>query len=642
MEWKKENLRGLLLVVCGGIAFYSLLQNLPAVAMAVGWVLGILGPFLLGGAMAFILNVPMRAIERRLFPVRPGKQVKGRRPMALLITLLAVIGVLVLASSVIGPGIAEAVRSLAAQVPAAAERLWAQISRLEQYLPMLESLLADWNMEDWKNITQKAAELLQTWGGGILSSGSMVIGGVVSGVSTFVIALIFSFYILLQKEKLGRQGRQVLYALLPERRADRTLEILRLSSRTFSSFLSGQCLEACILGTLFVVSMTIFRMPYALLVGVLISLTALIPIVGAFIGCGVGALLIAIADPWKALGFIVLFLVLQQVEGNLIYPHVVGSSVGLPSIWVLAAVTLGGSLMGILGMLVFIPLCSVLYALFRDYVKTRLSQRHVPVHKWRAVHPTEKTSRPGRWPGRDVFLHAMGHKGTENGPAGFVCPEAELRVPLDGQQKGMVGAGDGLHQPIRGMGLRRQSGCQQMDALVMVAVDPQLLLPGDVGEHTALRQRHGVEGTVVGGLHHVGQDAGLLGRQVLIQRAAHEGIDELHAPADAKDRLAALAEQGEQRALQRVPPGTGRGAEGLRGLAVQGRVHVVAAGEQQPVAKIEDLPGIVLVRLQRHRQRQRACCPQAVQIAGQHPDALKTVVPKGGHGNDRLFHRRSS
>ena len=384
MEWKKENLRGLLLVVCGGIAFYSLLQNLPAVAMAVGWLLGILAPFLLGGAMAFVLNVPMRAIERRLFPVRPGRRVKkGRRPLALLITLLAVIGVLVLASSVIGPGLAEEVRSLAAQVPAAAERLWEQVSRLEQYLPALESLLADWNMEDWKNITQTAAELLQTWGGGIVSSGSMVIGGVVSGVSTFVIALIFSFYILLQKEKLGRQGRQVLYALLPERRADRTLEILRLSSRTFSSFLSGQCLEACILGTLFVVSMTIFRMPYALLVGVLIALTALIPIVGAFIGCAVGALLIAIADPWKALGFVVLFLVLQQVEGNLIYPHVVGSSVGLPSIWVLAAVTLGGKLMGIVGMLLFIPLCSVLYALFRDYVKTRLGQRHVPVHKWR-------------------------------------------------------------------------------------------------------------------------------------------------------------------------------------------------------------------------------------------------------------------
>ena len=205
----------------------------------------------------------------------------------------------------------------------------------------------------------------------------------VSGVSTFVIGLIFSFYILLQKEKLSRQARQVFYAILPERRADRLLDVLRLAERTFSSFLSGQCLEACILGTLFVVAMTLFQIPYALLVGVLIALTALIPIVGAFIGCAVGALLIAIDDPWKALWFIVLFLVLQQVEGNLIYPHVVGSSVGLPSIWVLAAVTLGGKLMGITGMLFFIPLCSVIYALFRSYVKNRLVSKAVPPEKWR-------------------------------------------------------------------------------------------------------------------------------------------------------------------------------------------------------------------------------------------------------------------
>ena len=179
----------------------------------------------------------------------------------------------------------------------------------------------------------------------------------------------------------------MIYGLLPLRQADRTLDVLRLSGRTFSSFLSGQCLEACILGTLFVAAMTIFRMPYALLVGVLIALTALIPIVGAFIGCAVGALLIAIDDPWKALWFIVLFLVLQQIEGNLIYPHVVGSSVGLPSIWVLAAVTLGGKLMGITGMLFFIPLCSVIYALFRSYVKNRLVSKAVPPEKWRDPPP---------------------------------------------------------------------------------------------------------------------------------------------------------------------------------------------------------------------------------------------------------------
>ena len=195
--------------------------------------------------------------------------------------------------------------------------------------------------------------------------------GVVSGVSTFVIGLIFSFYILLQKERLARQGRQVLYALLPESWADKTLEVLRLSGRTFSSFLSGQCVEAVILGALFVAAMTVFRMPYALLVGVLIALTALIPVVGAFIGCVVGALLIAVTNPWQAVGFVVLFLVIQQIEGNLIYPHVVGSSVGLPSIWVLAAVTIGGGVLGIAGMLLAVPLAAACYQMLRDDVSRR-------------------------------------------------------------------------------------------------------------------------------------------------------------------------------------------------------------------------------------------------------------------------------
>ena len=253
---------------------------------------------------------------------------------------------------------------------------------LERYLPQLQDF-AESLAIDWKSLSQKAIQLAQSWGGSLLSSGGGLIGGVVSGVSTFVIGLIFSFYILLQKERLARQGRQVLYGLLPQKKADRTLEILRLANRTFSSFLSGQCTEAVILGTLFIVTMSLFRLPYAVLVGVLIALTALVPIVGDFIGCGVGALLIAVADPWKAVVFVILFLVLQQIEGNLIYPHVVGSSVGLPSIWVLAAVTLGGKLLGVGGMLLFIPLCSVLYALFRDYVKGRLREKEVPAEKWR-------------------------------------------------------------------------------------------------------------------------------------------------------------------------------------------------------------------------------------------------------------------
>ena len=381
MEWNRQTVKSLLLVVCGGVAFYCGLQHLGVVAGAVVWLLGILSPFVLGGAIAFVLNVPMRAIERHLFPNR-RRLTRLRRPLALVLTLVALTGVLTLAFCVIGPGIKDAVMSIATQVPDAFDRLYQRLLGLEQYLPQIKDLVGDLAI-DWKSLSQKALSLAQSWGGSLISSGGGLMVGVVSGVSTFVIGLIFSFYILLQKEKLARQGRQVLYGLLPLKQADRAMEVLRLAERTFSNFLSGQCVEACILGTLFVIAMTIFRMPYALLVGVLIALTALIPIVGAFIGCAVGALLIAITDPWKALAFIILFLVLQQIEGNLIYPHVVGSSVGLPSIWVLAAVTLGGKLMGVGGMLFFIPLCSVLYALFRDFVKGRLAEKKVPARKWR-------------------------------------------------------------------------------------------------------------------------------------------------------------------------------------------------------------------------------------------------------------------
>lgn len=384
MKWNRDAIREPLLILCGAAAFYAALQHLSLIAGALGWLLDVLAPFLLGCGIAFILNVPMRAIERTLLTrVKPAL----RRPLALVCTLAALCGVLTLASCVIVPGVRDAIRSIAAQAPAAFDRLSLRLADWETYLPQMQGIVSTLDI-DWRGISQKAVGLLQSWGGSLLTSGGGLMMGLVSGMSTFVIGLIFSFYILLQKERLARQSRQTLYSLLPISHADRVLEIARLAGRTFSSFLSGQCMEAVILGALFVVSMTVFRMPYAVLVGVLIALTALIPIIGAFIGCGVGALLIAVTDPWKAVWFVVLFLVLQQIEGNLIYPHVVGSSVGLPSIWVLAAVTLGGKLMGIAGMLFFIPLCSVLYALFRRFVLRRLREKQVPPEKWLSPPPT--------------------------------------------------------------------------------------------------------------------------------------------------------------------------------------------------------------------------------------------------------------
>ena len=379
MNLSKET-KNLLIVVCAGAGFYAAVQHLNVVWGALMAARGVFAPFLLGGSIAFVLNVPMRAIERHVFP-KERQMDRLRRPLALIFTLVAVLGVLTDAMWVIIPGVKEAILSAALQVPEAVDALLLKLQAFAVYLPELGEYLAGREL-DWQSIAQRVMDVVKNWGGGLLSSGGGLIGGAVSALSTFVIGLIFAIYILLQKERLGRQAKQVLYALSPMERADRTMEVARLTERTFSSFLSGQCLEAVILGCIFVIAMTLFKMPYALLVGVLIGLTALIPIVGAFIGCVVGALLIALTDPIQALVFVGLFLVLQQIEGNLIYPHVVGSSVGLPSIWVLAAVSVGGSLMGIAGMLLFIPLCSVVYALFRAYVKGRLAEKKVPRSKW--------------------------------------------------------------------------------------------------------------------------------------------------------------------------------------------------------------------------------------------------------------------
>ncbi|WP_293010248.1 MULTISPECIES: AI-2E family transporter [unclassified Oscillibacter] len=392
MEFHKKTVWTVAAAAFAVLAGYWGLQNLTLLGGALRAMVSLIAPFLLGCAVAFILNVPMRAVERRMGTDR--RTAKLRRPVAFVITLGLVLGVLALASLVIVPSLGDAVSSVSQQAQTFFTRLPDMLSTLETRLPELETALQTLDIQ-WTTLSAKALELLRDLGeqlvntgvGGVLGGMSFV-GSVVSGVSTFFIGLVFAVYLLLQKEKLGHQIRQILYALLPERAADRILSVADLANRTFSNFLSGQCLEAVILGSLFIVTMPIFKMPYAVLVGVTVSLTALIPIVGAFIGCAVGALLILLVNPVQALLFIVLFLVIQQIEGNLIYPHVVGSSVGLPSIWVLVAVILGGKLMGILGMLVFIPLCSVLYALFRQFVKDQLAERKISPSKLRP-HPPQ-------------------------------------------------------------------------------------------------------------------------------------------------------------------------------------------------------------------------------------------------------------
>jgi predicted PurR-regulated permease PerM len=211
-----------------------------------------------------------------------------------------------------------------------------------------------------------------------------------------VIGIVFALYCLFGKETLARQGRRLLYAFFPENVSDETIRVMRLTNSTFSNFLSGQCVEVCILGSLFAISMAIFRMPYIPLVSVLVAVTAFIPIVGAFVGCVLGAFFIFVDDPLLAVGFVVMFLILQQIENNLIYPRVVGTSIGLPGMWVLLAVAVGGELMGVAGMFLMIPFASVLYTLLREVTNSRLENREIAPEKLIPQPPELKSHRKER------------------------------------------------------------------------------------------------------------------------------------------------------------------------------------------------------------------------------------------------------
>lgn len=380
MRMNREMKKHILEIVAFAIILYCAIMHLDLVWRFLCSLLSLFLPFILGGSIAFIINVPMKQIEKYVFRKNQKGQ-KAKRILSYIITLLIVLGVLTLAMVVIIPELTRTVKMLASQVPAAmtAAQEWYQDN--QDKLPSVAAFIEESEL-DIASISAKATEFLQSAATGVLSSGFHLIGSVVSGIVSFLIGIVFSVYVLIQKEKLSCQTRKILYALLPEKKADRVISIGKLANQVFSGFLSGQCLEACILGAMFVIILGIFRIPYAMLIGVVIALTALIPIVGAFIGCVVGIFLIIMVDPVKAVWFLILFLVIQQIEGNLIYPRVVGGSIGLPSMWVLVAVSVGGSLFGISGILLFIPLCSVCYALFRDFIHGRLRKKGITKEKY--------------------------------------------------------------------------------------------------------------------------------------------------------------------------------------------------------------------------------------------------------------------
>lgn len=378
MELNKSNMKKIMLLIAFGIAFYLGLKNLYRFSDLAGFIGSIFEPFLLGMAFAFILNILMRQIETRFFaPLNrryTQKWPKIRRPLSIFLSLLIVLGIIALILLIVVPELIKTIVNLTNNIPNFFNEIQNYLTRISNQYPDIGESFRKINI-DWNSISQMLAVNGQKLASSLVGSTVTVTTNIFHGAITLVLSFVIALNILAQKEKLQGQAKRVLYAYLPNPKAQKIVWLCRLSNKTFSNFIAGQCTEACILGTLCFIGMNIFQFPYALLISVFVVFMALIPIIGSFLSTVIGALLILIVSPIKAVWYVVFFVVLQQLEGNLIYPRVVGSKVGLPVLWVLAAITIGGNVFGVLGMIVNIPICSILYVLLKEDVGKRLKSK---------------------------------------------------------------------------------------------------------------------------------------------------------------------------------------------------------------------------------------------------------------------------
>lgn len=384
MEFNKENFRKILYIIAFGLVLYFLLQNIGVITFTVGMIIKILSPFLIGGCIAFVVNIPMKMFENKIFKGNNKKKnnlykiSKTKRAISLLLSFI-IIGILMaLIIKLIIPQLIRVVIMLLQAIPSFVYDIQEYISDFISQYPDLNNQLS--NLEiNWGNIAKEIINFSKNVLTSVGSSSITFVTTLFGGIVDTLIALIFSVYILMGKETLKKQGTKMIYAYFSKEKAKYILEILTMSKETFSNFITGQTTEAVILGVLCFIGCLILKIPSTGAVSVLIGVTALIPIVGAVIGMIIGAILILSVEPIKALVFVIFLLILQQIETNIIYPKVVGSSVGLPGIWVLLAVTVCGSLWGIVGMLFGLPLFSVIYTIIEKDINKRLENKNIEI-----------------------------------------------------------------------------------------------------------------------------------------------------------------------------------------------------------------------------------------------------------------------
>ena len=371
MEQDKKDIKKWFKIISFALIGLLIVNNVSVVAGFITKFMDIISPFVVGAALAFILNIPMNFFENKFSKItfKKGKKLNKNlvRIISLLLAIIVIGFIITLIVNLILPEIVNVIKLLIENSPKYMTEIKKFAVDITENMPSIREIIQNIDISNAK--FQDQAKTILT---NVLTFSVSFAGNFVGSIINAIVSLVFSIYILTGKDKLKEQSKRFLHAYLNKEKAENIIEIGRTARRIFKNFITGQCLEATILGALSIIGMFIFDIPYAVPIGVLIGVTALIPIVGAFIGIAIGAVLILSVEPVKVLTFIVFILILQQIEGNLIYPKVVGDSVGLPGIWVLVAVAVGGDLFGLIGMLLGLPVASVIYTLVKDNMNKRL------------------------------------------------------------------------------------------------------------------------------------------------------------------------------------------------------------------------------------------------------------------------------
>ncbi len=353
-------------------AIYLCITYLHEIGAFIGTLLGVLSPLITGCITAFVLNLLMKRLESWYFPHSQNQFViKSRRPVCIFLSMLTWALILALICTLVIPELVSSFTLIGKEIPPALQWLYHFVSDNLDGIPSLQQMLLNLNL-NWSVLVQKLLSYISLGVGDVINTALAVITGVFGLLTNLLIGIIFALYLLLDKERLMRQFSRLFEAHLKPKKYQQFLRLMRTANESFSSFIVGQFTEAIILGLLCTAGMFLLRLPYAAMTGAVVGATALIPIVGAYIGAGIGAFMILTVDPMKALFFLIFLIILQQIEGNFIYPKVVGTSVGLPGIWVLAAVIVGGGLFGIFGMVMGGPLAATIYKVLKNRVSRKL------------------------------------------------------------------------------------------------------------------------------------------------------------------------------------------------------------------------------------------------------------------------------